>query len=87
MAVIVYSKHYCYPCKATTRRLAQRGVAHTVVNLDDPANSEIRDELVTEGFRQTPIVEVRDEYGDVADRWSGYNPSSIDRLALEPVPA
>lgn len=72
--ITVYSKTHCPQCDATKRRLDRIGVPYDEINLDE--NKEARDELVSLGFKATPIVMA----GSVS--WSGYRPDMIDALKL-----
>lgn len=67
--VTVYTQKNCNPCNATIKWLQRNEVYHEIVDLDE--NPDIRDELIAEGFMQTPIV----KYG--ADSWTGFRPSKL----------
>lgn len=68
----VYSKENCMPCKATVRQLGKAGLAFEVIMLED--NEEKRNDLIEQGFTQSPVV----EYGE--EKWSGFRPDRIKEL-------
>jgi len=71
--VTVYTKNRCQPCKATTRKLTELGIAFDTINVDeDPA---ARDLLVAEGWRESPVVKTAS-----GRAWSGYHPGELASL-------
>lgn len=72
--VTVYSKDACVQCKATKRRLEQKGIPFKEVRID--LDDKARDYVLSLGYFQAPVVVV-DEYS----HWSGFSPESIDALA------
>lgn len=73
MKVTVYSKEHCPQCDATKRKLDKLGVAYDDVDLTD--DDDLRSEMVSRGFKATPIVITDD------DSWSGYRPDKIEELS------
>ena len=85
MAITVYTKPGCSPCKITVRKFESAGLDPQVVDISvTPAALEyITDEL---GYAQAPVVVY--ERGGSEDHWSGLNPDKINQvIALEKTPA
>lgn len=83
VSVIVYSTGpSCVRCALTCRRLHERGIPFTVVDLSEEATDDAR-EYVTEdlGYADAPVVVVGDH---PEHHWSGFRPDLIDRLSAWP---
>ena len=78
--VTVYSTGAtCQRCRLTCRRLEDRGVAYSVVDLSDERRLAARAFLTEElGYAEAPVVIVDHE---PQNHWSGSRPDLIDRLA------
>lgn len=72
--VTVYTKNNCHGCKATTRKLDERGVQYTTKNVD--LDEKARDKVIALGFMQMPVV-ITD-----SDSWYGYDPIKIDNIPI-----
>lgn len=72
--VIVYTKPNCQPCRATKRKLKDRGVPYAEESLTDEGNLAAAKAL---GHLEAPVVVVGTE------SWSGFRPDLIDELVKE----
>jgi glutaredoxin-like protein NrdH len=74
MTIDVYTLPSCMGCKATFRRLDQRGIAYNVHRLDQGAT-------LPEGIdaTQAPVVVAGGEW------WSGFRPDRVDALRVSVV--
>lgn len=74
MTVTLYTQPGCQPCKATYRRLTDKGVEFDVrdVSVSESALEEVR----ALGYQMTPVVVT-----ESGEHWSGFDPSRIDALA------
>lgn len=81
MHITVFDKtlSYCPGCMATKRKLSELGLDFDVVSAD--TDDAVRDQLLARGFRQSPVVEVRDDAGELVRDWSGYRPDLLAPLA------
>lgn len=79
--IVIYTQAKCHPCDATKRRAEKKGLPYTDVDLDSEVG--LRDTLSSEGFRATPIVKVYADDGSEIDKWSGFQPTKIDKYAKE----
>lgn len=79
MTVTVYSTPNCQGCKATYRRLHQRQVDYTVVDITE--NTDKRQFVVNLGHSTAPVVVVTDKDDNIVEHWSGFNPGKLDKLA------
>lgn len=82
MTITVYSKESCVQCSATYRHMDRFGVKHDVAEADN-----LPEDVQALGYRQAPIIVVRDEEGGIRDSWMGFNPGKIEQLAGELVTA
>lgn len=71
--VTVYEKDGCQPCKATKRKLEEKGIPFETKQLSDPENRQAASDL---GHLQAPVVVT-----PAGDHWSGYRPDLIAALA------
>ena len=67
--VTVYTQPRCQPCKATIRRLEERGVSYLVKEA-----AEHVDDLKALGHSSAPVVVTGTAH------WSGYRPDLIDEI-------
>lgn len=72
--IIVFSKDNCVQCTWTKNLLNQRRLPYTEINLDEPANEDLRHELAGAGPRQMPLVQTP------TGSWSGFSPDKIRAL-------
>lgn len=73
MALTVYTKPGCFPCRKTVEKFREAGIEPRLVDVTQvPAALDyITEEL---GYSQAPVVVVDDDF-----HWSGMNPGCIDR--------
>ena len=72
--ITVYHKPNCVQCQTTIRRLEDRGLAYTAVDLTlDPVAMQT---VWVAGHRGAPVIAV-----DGQITWSGFRPDLIDALA------
>ncbi len=69
--VIVYSTPKCVQCDATKRLLKKLEVEFESVDLSQ--NEDAKNKLMSEGFKQAPIVDWNGE------KWSGFRPDFINK--------
>ncbi len=79
LPVVVYGKDRCQQCKATCRKLEDKGIRYECVNVEqDVAAGEFVRKM---GYQQAPVVIVPFDYGDMAGQhWGGYRPDLLERL-------
>lgn len=73
MAVVLFTKPGCQPCKATKRVLDSKGIAFE--EFDISVDPEARDKVISMGFKSAPVVVTED------DAWSGFNPKKLSEIA------
>lgn len=80
MTVELYSKEHCVQCTQSKKTLDKLGVEYRITDLmaDETALSFVTETL---GYRAAPVVVVRDEDGNIADSWAGFNPEKLQSLA------
>jgi len=71
--VTIYSKASCVQCTATYRALDGKGIAYTVVDLEQEPVETV-EQFKERGLMQAPIV-ITD-----TDEWSGFRPDKIATL-------
>lgn len=71
-SVTVFSKPACVQCRATIKRLDQKGIAYTY--LDVTEDEAAYQQAASYGITQMPIVVAGEKV------WGGYKPESIDAL-------
>lgn len=71
--VTVYTQPGCAPCAASKRKLTKLGIPFS--EKDVSADPDARDEIISLGFQQTPVVMVGD-----FDSWAGYRPDRIEGI-------
>lgn len=73
--ITVLSTPTCQRCKLVDRYLTDHGDgSHDYIDVTDPANSEWRDWLESEGIKEVPVTLLHDE------RVIGFNPDALARL-------
>ena len=77
--ITVYSQPNCAGCTQTKRRMDKKNIPYTDVNVSEDA--EARKFVTSLEFKQTPVVVVRDEAGELVDSWSGFRVDKIDAMA------
>jgi len=79
LAVVVYGKDKCQQCRATCRKLEDKGIRYECVSLEKhPAAAEF---VAKMGHQMAPVVFVPFDYGDMGGRhWSGFRPDLLDQL-------
>ena len=71
--VTVYTQPGCAPCAASKRKLTKLGIPFT--EKDVSVDFEAREEIISLGFQQTPVVKVGE-----SDSWAGYRPDRIEGI-------
>lgn len=78
MSITVYSKPQCPQCSLTKRKLRDEGAQYTDVDVsEDKAAFEF---IMGLGWRQAPVVVVRDDDGQITDHWSGFRSDRIEKV-------
>jgi glutaredoxin-like protein NrdH len=77
--ITVYEKPACPACAQTKRNLKRNNIPYTGtdITVDDQAYGYIFNDL---GYRQAPVIVVRDEDGNVINHWSGYKFEELESL-------
>lgn len=79
LSITVYSKPRCPQCTATQRKLNGLGAQHESVDVSgDPEALSFIQSL---GYRQAPVVVVKDAKGAIVKHWSGFRPDLIKKVA------
>lgn len=75
--IVLYSKKDCQPCKATKRKLEEKKLNYTDIDVEEmPEKVEY---LKSKGVSQLPHIEVY--WGkQIMNRWSGYKPDLLNKL-------
>lgn len=73
MAVTVYTKPNCPACILTKRKLADLGVAHNELPIDDAVTAEAQ----AQGITAAPIVRVGEQM------WGGFRPDRLSAIAKQ----
>ena len=71
--VTVYTQPGCAPCAASKRKLTKLGIPF--IEKDVSVDFEAREEIISLGFQQTPVVVVGD-----FESWAGYRPDKISNI-------
>lgn len=79
--ITVYSRStaLCVDCRATEIMLRRRKIAVTKVMVDEDADAKAY--VSSLGYRQTPVVMVHDDEGNLVDHWAGFSTEKIEALA------
>ena len=73
MAIVIYTKNDCRPCKETKKRFKEFGIDFEEINLDE--NPQFLEHVTKDlGFMAAPVV-VTD-----TDAWSGFQPGKIKAI-------
>ena len=75
LSVIVYSKPRCPQCVATCRKLSGLGVSYECVDVSEGLSF-----IQRLGYRQAPVVVVKDDRGAIVKHWSGFRPDLIKEV-------
>jgi glutaredoxin-like protein NrdH len=73
--ITVYSTENCVACNASYRKLDDKGIDYTVVNLT--AEPDRLKEIAHLGYNSAPVIIAGDQH------WSGYRPDRLAALAQE----
>lgn len=81
--VTVFHKERCQPCRLTSIALRKLGVLYNLHPLDDGSveAEAALDRAKALGLTAAPIVELRDEKGEIVRTISGYNPKALREIA------
>lgn len=71
MAIIVYGRPHCQPCRATKRALERRGLPFEERSADDPEAQAL---AAAHGYSAAPIVQAGRR------SWSGFRPDCIESI-------
>lgn len=75
----VLSLENCVQCKATTRALDKTSTEYKKTNMSQDLEAH---KLATSlGYRQAPVVLIRDDDGEIVDHWSGFDADKINKYA------
>ena len=77
MSITVYSKPHCPQCALTKRKLDALSAQYTTIDLTQ--SMVALDFIMGLGYRQAPVVVVRDEDSNITDHWSGFRPDRIKK--------
>lgn len=80
--VRVYTKKRCQPCLAVKRRLREKKVDFTEVNVDELTEDELTEaleHLAADDHKASPVVYFLDADG-VVESFSGFNPYKTDEI-------
>lgn len=75
MTVELLSKPACMQCDATYMTLEGMNVEFTSKDMTQDADALALAKSF--GFMSAPVVIVRDEAGEIVDKWSGFRPEKI----------
>lgn len=78
MTITVYYKPQCAQCSLTKRKLRDEGVDYTTIDLTQ--SMAALDFIMGLGYKQAPVVVVRDEDDFITDHWSGFRPDRIEKV-------
>lgn len=79
MTVEFLSKPACVQCVATQVTLVENNIDFTKIDMS--IDLEARDLAKSLGFMQAPVILVRDEEGNIVEKWSGFHPEKIAALS------
>lgn len=79
LSITVYSKPRCPQCTATQRKLNGLGVEHESVDVSE--DHEALSFIQNLGYRQAPVVVVKDAKGAIVKHWAGFRPDLIKKEA------
>ena len=73
MAIVIYTRNDCRPCKETKKRFKEFGIDFEEINLDERPDllDYVKNEL---GFSATPVIVTDDGI------WSGYRTDKIKAI-------
>lgn len=77
--ITLYSRPGCSGCRATKTWARAKGIKITEVDIS--ISSELREEALSTGFTQLPIVTVKDDSGEIIESWSGFHPDKLEAAA------
>lgn len=81
--ITIFHKEHCQPCRLTSIMLRKLGALYDLHPLDD--GSEGAEAALARakalGLTAAPIVELRDEGGEIVRTISGYNPKALREIA------
>lgn len=81
--VIIFHKEHCQACRLTSIMLRKLGVLYNLHPLDD-GSEEAEAALARAkalGLTAAPLVELRNEDGEIVRTVSGYNPKALRKIA------
>lgn len=77
--IIVYTKPNCSGCHATKTWAKAKGI--NIKEVDISSDDTLREEALSTGFTQLPIVTVKDDDGEIIASWSGFHPHRLEAAA------
>lgn len=81
--ITIFHKEHCQPCRLTSIMLRKLGALYDTHPLDD-GSEEAKAALARAkalGLTAAPIVELRNEAGEIVRTISGYNPKALREIA------
>lgn len=84
VSIEIYGKKSCPHCEQTKNYLDSRSIPYKFTYVDQPGNESLPKKLKSQGFRQLPVVFVRDRvlYKDI-DSWQGYQEDKLEKTASD----
>jgi glutaredoxin len=73
--IVVYTQPGCGKCRATERLLELHKTPFDTVDIRE--KPEYINILTAHGYRETPVVFVKNDDGTIADEWCGFHPEKI----------
>lgn len=73
MSAVVYTAPHCQPCKATIKRMTDRGILFSTIDIS--SNAEAANHARSLGFSSAPVIVTLD-----GRSWTGFRPDLIDTL-------
>lgn len=77
MAITVYGQDDCSYCEETRKYYERQGIPAEYVNLSNPTNAKVLEQLRKEGYSSTPIVRTTNQ------TWQGKRPDLMVQSAME----
>ncbi|WP_246126240.1 glutaredoxin domain-containing protein [Nesterenkonia populi] len=82
VAVTIYTRPACQPCKRTKHVIDRAGVPYEEVDISQ--DDQALDAVKALGYSQAPVVVVRPAEADSDVHWSGLRPDLLQTFITEP---
>ena len=76
MDIFIYSRPGCMGCRAAKRLLTKRDIPYIEVDIDSPEAEEVRNS----GAASLPVLQLKDNQGEVVEEHSGFSPEKITHM-------